>query len=339
MKNGDAAWCFAVASSAAVGFGHMRRCLALAAAMPRAPDFLIDAPESWVPALEAAGLSWRADGTRDDPARFASGIADAGYRGVLLDDYRFDDAYCRYLEGRVACARFDDFGTARAGDLVIAPSLAATPTDYPPGVRALCGARYAPVDDFIVKARAANAHRQVPDRARRILVAFGANDRRNLTALALEALDKLGEGREVTVVLGSDAPFLAELRARFASATCGFSVAPSRSELCDLLVAHDLAVGGAGVSFIERLCVGLPSIVIDAIDNQRANVEAARELGVATVVADGDLRDASRFAVKIDAVACDAALRARYRVAGRSLVDAEGGPRIAHVLNAEVLAA
>lgn len=339
MKNGGATWCFAVASSAAVGFGHMRRCLAVAAAMSCAPDFWIDAPERWAPTLETESFRWREDDTRADPSRFADAIADAGFRGVLLDDYRFNDAHCEALQGRAVCARFDDFGTARAGDLVVAPSLATEPTAYPRGLRALCGPRYAPVDEVIVKARAANARVPVADDARRFLVAFGAQDRRNLSARALEALIGPGDVREVTVVLGPDAPFLAELRARFESAACRFVVAPSRDELSELLVTHDLAVGSAGVSFVERLCVGLPSIVVDAIDNQRANVEAARRLGVATVVADEDVRDAGRFAAKIEAVAADPDLRARYRSKGRALVDAEGGPRIAHALNAEVLAA
>jgi spore coat polysaccharide biosynthesis predicted glycosyltransferase SpsG len=337
--NRDAKWCFAVAASASAGFGHMRRCLAVAAAMPVAPDFWLDVPDRWASVLDAAGFRWRVDDSRGDPTVFATAVAEAGCRGALLDDYRFNDAHARALASRVFCVRFDDFGTARCGDVVVAPALAAVPDAYPPGLRALCGARFAPVDPQIAGARAAFSRRPVPDRARQVLVAFGSRDGRNLTESALDALLRLKEPNEVTVVLGPDAPFLGALRTRFAGPACRFVVEPLPQAMFDLLAEHDLAIGSAGVSFVERLCVGLPSIVVDAIDNQRGNIRAARELGLATVVADADARRPDGFARVIDAVARDPALRSRYRAAGTALVDAEGAARIARILSAEAIAA
>ena len=336
--SGAASWCFVVAAASSAGFGHMRRCLAVASDMPIAPTFWLDVADRWAPVLDAAGLRWHVGGSRDDPSAFAAELSAAGYRGALLDDYRLTEAHADALAGRVLCARFDDFGTARCGDIMVIPSLRAVPAVYPPGTRVLSGARYAPVDSHIVGAREICAQRSIPNRARRILVAFGARDGRNLTERALEAMRHSKESKEVTVVLGPDAPFLGALRTRFESPACRFVVDPLPGATADLLAENDLAVGGAGVSFVERLCVGLPSVIVDAVDNQRENIRAAGDLGLAAVVANADAHEPERFAAAIDAVANEPELRSRYRAAGMALVDAKGGARIAHALSAEALA-
>ena len=51
--------------------------------------------------------------------------------------------------------------------------------------------------------------------------------------------------------------------------------------MAELMIAADLAVGGAGVSALERCCLGLPSLVLVLADNQRANAEALQRAGAA----------------------------------------------------------
>ena len=42
--------------------------------------------------------------------------------------------------------------------------------------------------------------------------------------------------------------------------------------LAKLMVNSDIAIGAGGVTTLERMCVGLPSIVISIAENQEGNM-------------------------------------------------------------------
>lgn len=104
----------------------------------------------------------------------------------------------------------------------------------------------------------------------RVLVYFGGNDPENLTGMALEALNcpELSH-LLVELVAGSNNQHLECLKNQVPKRPgTRFHVQPKY--FTELLLRADLCIGAGGITTWERLCLGLPSIVITVAENQEA---------------------------------------------------------------------
>jgi UDP-2,4-diacetamido-2,4,6-trideoxy-beta-L-altropyranose hydrolase len=115
---------------------------------------------------------------------------------------------------------------------------------------------------------------------RRVLVFFGGSDPDNMTGRALEALSGAEfAALHADIVVGANNPHRVALenaaRARAATRLLG-----PRPHLADLMAEADLAIGAGGTTTWERMCVGLPSLVVSIAENQRPGCEllASRRL-------------------------------------------------------------
>ena len=102
----------------------------------------------------------------------------------------------------------------------------------------------------------------------RVLVYFGGSDPNNMTGLALEALSSPELcNLEVDVVIGPNNPHIKalEIQSRKRPRT---TIYGSRPHLADLMVQADLAIGAGGTSTWERMCLGLPTLIISIAENQ-----------------------------------------------------------------------
>jgi UDP-2,4-diacetamido-2,4,6-trideoxy-beta-L-altropyranose hydrolase len=162
--------------------------------------------------------------------------------------------------------------------------------------RLLVGPRYALLRPEYRDYRAGLAPRTGP--VRRLLVFFGGTDPQNLTELALTALS-LPELRhlELDVVCGGDPVRRASLESQ-AAGRPGATIHGPRPHLADLMARADLAIGAGGSTTWERMCLGLPSLVITLADNQVAVADwlakegLIRLVGHASSVTLPDVRDA-----------------------------------------------
>jgi UDP-2,4-diacetamido-2,4,6-trideoxy-beta-L-altropyranose hydrolase len=102
----------------------------------------------------------------------------------------------------------------------------------------------------------------------RVLVYFGGSDPHNVTALVLEALSSPQlRHLELDVVIGPNNPHIKalEIQSRERSRT---KIYGSRPHLADLMAQADLAIGAGGTSTWERMCLGLPTLIISIAENQ-----------------------------------------------------------------------
>lgn len=168
---------------------------------------------------------------------------------------------------------------------------------------------------------------------RRVLVFFGGSDPQNVTGIALAALcDPQFADLEIDVVVGANNPHRAALEGQ-AAARVRTRLHGPRPHLADLMAQADLAIGAGGVTTWERLCLGLPSVVISIADNQEpactalAAADLIRYLGTSGQVGDAAIRDAARD--------CMADPRALASLSARSqlIVDGLGAARVAEHLD------
>jgi UDP-2,4-diacetamido-2,4,6-trideoxy-beta-L-altropyranose hydrolase len=147
----------------------------------------------------------------------------------------------------------------------------------PPHCRLLLGPRYA-----ILQREYANLHSAMVPRVgdpRRVFVFFGGSDTTDETSKALRALEAPQLAHlAVDIVLGANHP-ASQAVATLVARRPGTTLHGDLPSLAGLMFRADLAVGAGGITTSERLCMGLPSIVITLAPNQEGPISSLAEEG------------------------------------------------------------
>ena len=216
-------------------------------------------------------------GTDADAAETGSLARTAGATWIVADGYWVGPAYARALErAGAAVLLVDDLGEAGpyGADLVLNQNLHATEAMYADrsartslllGPRfALLRREFAPWRGFV---------REIPERARRILITLGGSDPENLTSRVVRALSRY-EAYEWRVLVGPGNPFAEEILAEAGRVSRRDSVLFAVDDLPALLAWSDLAVSAAGSTSWELAFFGVPFLTIAAARNQTPIAES-----------------------------------------------------------------
>ncbi|MCP1716326.1 UDP-2,4-diacetamido-2,4,6-trideoxy-beta-L-altropyranose hydrolase [Methanocalculus alkaliphilus] len=156
----------------------------------------------------------------------------------------------------------------------------------PEGCTRLLGSDYALLQPIY-----AELHDRIPPRKgsiRRILISFGGADSDNLTGRALEAFIGLNRSDiEVDVVIANNSPYFASLKT-LTHRHPNVHLHGTIPTLAPLMAKADLAIGAAGATSWERLCLGLPAVVVTLADNQVPIAEGLQERGLLQWIGDKD---------------------------------------------------
>ena len=166
---------------------------------------------------------------------------------------------------------------------------------------------------------------------RRMMIFIGGADSRHLLLRSLQALSSLNCNIAIDAVVGSGPTPLAvvEAVARLPHATLHTGL-PS---LAPLMAAADVALGAGGASSWERLCMGLPSLVVTIAQNQRPIAAALEARGLARWLGDQDQLTDARLQEAIgEMLSTD--LDSEWSRRCMELVDGRGTSRVADVMAA-----
>ncbi|HEY7558920.1 MAG TPA: UDP-2,4-diacetamido-2,4,6-trideoxy-beta-L-altropyranose hydrolase [Candidatus Binatia bacterium] len=331
-------------ANAAIGSGHVMRCLALVQAWVGrgGPVWFLSRCNN--PTLrqriQAAGaefLSLAPDASAHlDRESMLTLLAELKAAYVILDGYDFDSDYqcavrtsgCRLLviDDTVRLAHYD-------ADILLNQNLGAAQLKYDcnPDTAILLGPEYALLRREFIFWRS-RLH-TVPETARKILVTLGGSDPDNVTLKVIQALRRLETGRlQIRVVAGPANPHIDELNDASAAFPGRLEFLTAVSDMAPLMAWADLAVTAAGSTCWELACLGLPAVSLVIAANQRA---LAGELGAAGVVINlGWHAEVSveRLANAVDGLLFSSFRRLRMGQRGRALVDGKGVERVVSVL-------
>jgi UDP-2,4-diacetamido-2,4,6-trideoxy-beta-L-altropyranose hydrolase len=140
----------------------------------------------------------------------------------------------------------------------------------------LLGPKYAMLRPEFREAR--NFCRMRGNGVARVLVYFGGNDPDNLTGMALSALNSPElKHLLVDVVIGTSNSHQGKLET-LADQRVGTRLHIQPECFTELMIRADLCIGAGGTTTWERLCLGLPSLVVTVAENQEAyNIELNRD--------------------------------------------------------------
>ena len=349
---------FRADASRTIGSGHVVRCLTLArglrdrgatatficrdhkghlcdlvqrsgfdlARLPCSGDTQIDssiAHSAWL------GSSWQEDAKQ---TRRAIEALEAKPDWLVVDHYALDrrwESALRTSAGKILA--IDDLADRLHDcDLLLDQNIVAQmQTRYrgkvPAGSDLLLGPEYA-----LLQPNYAELHgerRRRDGKIRRIFIFFGGVDDHELTRRALSAFVALGRPDiEVDVVVPSDRSQADAIRKKM-GAHRNIHLHADLPTLAPFMAAADLAVGASGATSLERLCLGLPSLVITLAENQRPVAEELHRQGLIFWLGDADhVSDATIRQALSDAIYC---VQSRFKAAGEAdFVDGCGVSRV-----------
>ena len=182
----------------------------------------------------------------------------------------------------------------------------------------------------------ADLHDRIPPREgsiQRIFISFGGADSDNLTGRTLTAFLNLKQTDiEIDVVLSENRPHTATIERQITKHPT-IHVYGALPTLAPLMGKADIAIGGAGTTTWERLCLGLPAIVITLAENQRPIANGLTEkgliryLGHKDEVSVQDIQQALSEQIKYE-------LDGNWSIKCRQIVDGRGVDRVCAVLTA-----
>lgn len=310
---------FRADASIDIGTGHVMRCLTLAEALreggshcrfvcrnhegnlfrairnrgfdlaklPVDPSDMQDRPDR----LGYAG--WLGANWQDDAQQTLRAIGEP-IEWLVVDHYAIDANWERML--RQVCKSImtiDDLANRRHDcDLLLDQNLGRLVADYGNLVSADCNFLIGPQNALLrpefAEWRTSSLGRRAAPSLKRLLISMGGIDKDNVTGKVLAALRRclLPQSCEISVVMGSGAPALENVRNSVAEMPWETKVLVDVQNMAELLAGADLAIGAAGGSSWERCCLGLPAICIMLADNQREVASALQAAGAVLLLGD-----------------------------------------------------
>jgi UDP-2,4-diacetamido-2,4,6-trideoxy-beta-L-altropyranose hydrolase len=340
-------------ASAAIGMGHLTRCMSLANLLGDdgvAVVFLLRShAAAFVPTLEAAGYAvrllpdpeerdatattWLSTSWQRDAEQTRQALGEIGPVDWLIVDHYGLDARWERMQRQLArhVLVIDDIANrAHACDMLLDQNLALNMGRYeglvPPNCQTLLGPHYALLRPEFAHARKSLSNRK--GEVHRLLVCFGGSDSSNETAKVLVAVKNLPDASlGIDVVIGVSNP-----NTHSVAALCQelphTTLHRSAGNMAELMARADLAIGAGGVMCWERCCLGLPAIAVDIADNQVGALTALAAIGALDYVGSAASVTAEQITRAIRALLdAPATVRAMGDIA-RDLVDGQGSARV-----------
>lgn len=276
-----------------IGSGHVMRCLVLAdelkkrdysisfVCLPQQGDMisyietrgfsvlkLKELSQKIIPTHDADYEGWLQRSVIDDAEDFIDCVQSADL--IITDHYAIDHVWQRIIIDKLGCylVAIDDLVRTHDADLIIDQTLGRISNEYKGRAQILAGSDYALLAPKFFTLRERGLKKTLMKGKKRVLISMGGVDKPNSTLLALKAL--VGKvDADFTVLLNKQAPNYQEVKEWCLEHTnvthCDFE-----SDMANLMLQHDLAIGAPGTTSWERACLGLPSILIPLATNQLA---------------------------------------------------------------------
>ncbi len=334
---------FRADAAAALGGGHVMRCLTLAKALKRLGwrcAFAVN-PEAPEVVSALAGEEVRLlDPAADEPEALRRGWP-GGVDWLVVDHYGREAAWeaaCRpWAEAILA---IDDLAD-RPHDcnVLLDQTFGRQAADYarlvPATCRVLAGSAHALLRPGFARARPASLARRADAAGlRRLVVTLGATDPENYTQAALQGIANSNLDLAVDVVLSGAAPHLDAVRQQIAGMPQKVQLHIDVADMESLLAAADLAIGAAGTSTWERCSLGLPSLLVVIADNQRLTAESVTAAGAARLLAGPKSGVPAQVAEALRALSADGSALHEMSARAAELCDGRGADRLGLALTA-----
>ncbi|MEM4360381.1 MAG: UDP-2,4-diacetamido-2,4,6-trideoxy-beta-L-altropyranose hydrolase [Candidatus Bilamarchaeaceae archaeon] len=191
---------------------------------------------------------------------------------VVLDGYHFTSEYQKAIrDAGIRLLVIDDMNHLPYyhADIILNQNIHATELKYncAPDTRLLLGTKYVLLRREFLKYK--DFKREIPEKARKILVTMGGADPDNVTLKVIQALNLLNDPElEVKVVIGPSNPHIESIKKELNLSPFTFHILQGTDDMPSLMAWADLAISGGGSTCWELLYMELPSILLELSEDQ-----------------------------------------------------------------------
>jgi len=205
---------------------------------------------------------------------------------LVLDGYHFTPEYQKVIrDAGIRLLVIDDMNHLPYyhADIILNQNIYAGDLKYncDSNTKLLLGTKYVLLRREFLKYR--DFKREIPEKAKKILVTMGGADPDNVTSKVIQALNLLNDSElEVKIIIGPSNPHVESIRNELALSSFNFHLLHSVDDDMPALMAWaDLAISGAGSTVWELVFMGLPIITIAVAENQKQVAEKLHSIGIA----------------------------------------------------------
>lgn len=276
--------------------GHISHALAVNPVLVEASLLATQAISDEQPLLHS---HWLGTTQLEDAAACAPILAELQPDWLIVDHYALDARWETMLRPHYCKLMVIDDLADRPHqcDLLLDQTFGRNAEDYrawvPDDCHLLCGSNYALLRPEFAALRAYSLQRRANPQLRQLLITMGGVDKDNATGQVLQALasSELPSDCRITVVMGANAPWLAEVRQQAEQLPWPVTIRVDVSNMAQLMTDSDMAIGAAGSTSWERCCLGLPTIMLVLADNQRLIAQALCTAGAAILTDSATLKE------------------------------------------------
>ncbi|MFA5088670.1 MAG: UDP-2,4-diacetamido-2,4,6-trideoxy-beta-L-altropyranose hydrolase [Candidatus Omnitrophota bacterium] len=174
--------------------------------------------------------------------------------------------------------------------------------------------------------------RTIKKEVSRIMVCMGGSDHNNLSLGVVKAIDKSPFDFTCDVVMSSGYFSRMEVNRSLQGARHQVNVHYDTDGLYELLSMADIAITAGGNTQAERMCAGVPGMVISQLRHQEQYSDAIAKLGAGLHLGFHKEVTAKDILAALNHLIRDRELRRRMALKGRELVDGKGLKRIADII-------
>ena len=160
-----------------------------------------------------------------------------------------------------------------------------------------------------------------------VIIFFGGFDTHNLTGLVLKAFLSLKRSDiKINIVINRYSPHFDSLQL-IASEHVYIKLHSNLPSLAPLLAKADLAIGASGCASWERLCLGLPSLIIATADNQKPIAAKLSDQGLIEYLGNFEQITEEKISIKLKQI-FENGISEKWSKKCRDMVDGKGVERV-----------
>ena len=256
-----------------IGLGHVARCSSIYQAFEQfniSPRFIINGDESVnsiLSNIDVDIINWMEN---------LSVISKADI--VIVDSYLADIDLFDAISNTVPLVVYIDDNNRLnyPKGIVVNGTLYASNMNYPKrdNIMYLLGNKFIPLRKDFWNIPKLKINDSIDD----ILITMGGNDLRNLTPKILELLNNNFPTINKKVIISNSFENTVEIE-KLENYHVELFYSPNSSEIIDIMSSVDLAISASGQTLYELACIGIPTIAVGIIENQKNNIENWKKQG------------------------------------------------------------
>ena len=307
-----------VSSTSSSGRGHFERCLAIRSHLTEKVFWFIDHESEYVKnKIYKTDELFFEDG-KDKYNNLKNNLKNNFINCILLDNYFIDSKNINKICNNIPLLVFmDEYKNIEADVLICSQPISFSSIR---GVKYLIGPKYAPISKkFLINKNKIN---------NKILIAFGAYDSKGLTLTVIRSIKKIivdsSYDLNIVITLTRDSPIIDQVK-REIKDFYNFELVLDTKKMEDIYQSCNIAIGAPGLSYLERMASGIPSILISQNNIQSNLIDKWVELGCG-IRAENCIKSIENALKKL---IVNDNIRQELILKGKKIIDGKGAERIA----------